>query len=132
MVVTKNGMLVLDTLEDLDLLIESEKQELYEQFGKYKKYSNQLTILEEWDVKDSTKFIYDIEKLIEGNKLNIDNEYRLAVYIGRYPSYFYSISNLLDNNKEEALKERLKLLTSIEKQIKRYTKELENNQWYWK
>lgn len=128
MVVTKNGMLVLDTLEDLDLLIESEKQELYEQFGKYKKYSNQLTILEEWDVKDSTKFIYDIEKLIEGNKLNIDNEYRLAVYIGRYPSYIYSISNLLDNNKEEALKERLKLLTSIEKQIKRYTKELENNQ----
>lgn len=120
--------MVLDALGDLRNLLESETQELYSQFSKYKKYKKQLEELEEWSLGETTTFISEVEKIIKKNRLDVDSEYRLAVYVGRYPSYFYSIKNLQDNNQEGILKNRLKVLTQIEEQVLNYLSVLEELQ----
>lgn len=123
MVVSANGGLVLGTLEDLEILIEAETQELHEQFSKYKKYEKELKDLEEWEMGDTTGFIGGIEKLIKSNKLSKDNEYRLAVYIGRYPSYFISINDQ-GLSRGEALRDRLLILKTLSSEIDEYIKVL--------
>ena len=123
MVVSANGELVLATLEDLKILLEAEAQELHEQFSKYKKYKKELAELEEWEKGDTTGFIDDVESLIRKNRLSKDNEYRLAVYMGRYPSYFFTIKNR-GNTSETMLKDRLLALKEIEAAVESYVKVL--------
>lgn len=123
MVVSANGELVLATLVDLENLIESESQELHEQFSKYKKYEKELAELELWEAGDTTGFIGEVENLVRKKKLDRDNLYRMSVYIGRYPSYFTTIKGW-DKTREEILADRLEILQSIAPAVLGYAKVL--------
>lgn len=121
MATTENGIMALEALEDLRLVVEAETQDLYEQFGKYKKYSEQLEELEEWDNQDTTEFIGDIEGQVKKKELHLDSEYRLAVYVGRYPSLFHTLRDTnFTGSREESLKRRLEALKSIQVQVEEY------------
>lgn len=124
MAVTANGQMVLNALGDLRDLFESESQYLHEQFSKYKKYNNQLIELEQWEKLDTNGFIDTLEKDMKKNRFNKDSEYRLAVYVGRYPSLFITLGKQ-EWDREAELKERLKQLMLVEESILNYVAVLE-------
>lgn len=109
----------LGVLYELDTLMENEKEKLETYCSGKKKYEDVLGELLSWYPDEKNEFVDDTEKIIKGKKLGVDNDFRLAVYMARYGSYFHTIGTL-GLKKEEEIALQLETLTSIPREVESY------------
>lgn len=121
-----NNEVALRKVYELRVVMDEQEKELRDYCADKKKYKGIIVGLDEW-IEDGKKFLKTVEKDLQKLKYNKENRFRIAVYLGRYPSLFSHLSNQ-DNSKEEEIRSRYNALLSISEQVKNYLKELKRGQ----
>lgn len=117
-----NNEIALRKVYELRVVMDKQEKELRDYCTGKKKYKDIINGLDEW-VEGDKRFLNKVEKDLQRLKYSKKNQFRIAVYLGRYSSLFSHLSNQ-DNSKESEIRSRYSALLNIPEQVKSYLGEL--------